>query len=85
VFKADGSASISDTISVLNQGLVALNFRREPVYLAADTLASEARYRHYAIALRNVPAMARVREGFVGRAIHTTIDAWARQLDRLVQ
>jgi hypothetical protein len=68
----------------LNDGLVALNFRREPVYLKADTLESESRYRHYAVAARKLPELAAVRQAFVGRAIHRSLPAWRKQLGALL-
>jgi hypothetical protein len=71
--------------AAINRGLVALNFRREPVYLDARTLESELRYRHYAIAQRKVPDMGCVRRAFAGRAIHRTPASWAKQIDALLE
>jgi hypothetical protein len=71
-------------IPAINRGLVALNFRREPVYLDARTLESELRYRRYAIAQRRVPDMSRVRQAFAGRAIHRTQASWATQIDAML-
>ncbi|HEY3381524.1 MAG TPA: hypothetical protein VGK32_07140 [Vicinamibacterales bacterium] len=79
------ASSLEAAVGVINRGLLALNFRREPVYLSDDVLQSEQRYRHYAIAQRKVPELARVRASFAGRAIHTSVPTWARQVDRLVQ
>jgi hypothetical protein len=42
------------------------------------------RYRHYVIAQRKVPEVARVRQAFVGRAIHTSLASWSKQLDALL-
>lgn len=78
---APGAGSIGEAVRVLNSGLVAVNFRREPVYLKDDTLLSDARYRHYAIAARKVPELALVRRAFAGRAIHRSLPAWQKQLD----
>ena len=84
VFRLQPGESTERAIAAINRGLVALNFRREPVYLAARTLESELRYRHYAIAQRKVPELGRVRQAFAGRAIHRTPAAWAKQLDALL-
>lgn len=75
---------VTDAVQAINRGLVALNFRREPVYLPSDTIESDVRYRHYAIAARKVPEVAVVRQSFVGRAIHRSLPSWRRQLDTLI-
>jgi hypothetical protein len=84
LFRLQPGESVERAIAAVNRGLVALNFRREPVYLDAPTLESELRYRHYAIALRKVPDMGRVRQAFAGRAIHRTPASWARQIDAML-
>jgi hypothetical protein len=78
------AARVEAAVRGINDGLVAVNFRREPVYLGSDTLESEARYRHYAIAARRVPGLATVRRAFAGRAIHRSLSAWRAQVDALV-
>ena len=84
LFRLQPGESTEMAIAAINRGLVALNFRREPVYLAARTLESELRYRHYAIAQRKVPDMGRVRQAFAGRAIHRTPASWAKQIDAVL-
>jgi hypothetical protein len=83
VFRRPQGAPVDAAVAALNRGLVALNFRREPVYLPARTLEAELRFRHYAIAQRKLPDLARVREAFVGRAIHAGRRAWTARLDAL--
>ena len=72
MFRLPPGEPVDTAVAALNRGLVALNFRREPVYLDARTLESELRYRHYAIAQRKVPDLAPRPQAFVGRAIHMT-------------
>jgi hypothetical protein len=84
LFRLQPGESAERAITGLNAGLVALNFRREPVYLDAHTLESELRYRHYAIAQRKMPDMGRVRQAFAGRAIHRTPASWAKQIDAML-
>ena len=79
-----GAGSTRDAAASVNRGLVALNFRRAPIYLTDRTLASDVRYRHYAIATRRVPELRAVRDRFGGRAIHTGLAPWTRQLERLL-
>lgn len=81
---ATPGAGLDAAVAGINDGLVALNFRRAPVYLPDHTLQTDARYRHYAIASRRVPELREVRQRFAGRAIHTSVPAWTAQLDRLV-
>jgi hypothetical protein len=83
VFRLPPGTPVDTAIAALNRGLVALNFRREPVYLDERTLESELRYRHYAIAARHVPDLANVRGAFVGRAVHSSRAAWLARLDAL--
>jgi len=84
LFRIQPGESVEQATAAINRGLVALNFRREPVYLDARTLESEARYRHYAVAQRKVPDMGRVRRAFAGRAIHRTPASWAKQIDAML-
>jgi hypothetical protein len=83
VFRRAQGVPVDAVVAALNRGLVALNFRREPVYLPVRTLETELRFRHYAIAQRRLPDLARVREAFVGRAVHAGRRAWLTRLDAL--
>ncbi len=84
LFRLEPGESAECAVAAINRGLVALNFRREPVYLDARTLESELRYRHYAIAQRRVPELDHVRRAFTGRAIHRTPASWAKQVDAML-
>ncbi len=84
LFRLQPGEPAEEATAAINRGLVALNFRREPVYLEARTLESDLRYRHYAIAQRRVPDMRRVRRAFAGRAIHRSPASWARQIDAML-
>jgi hypothetical protein len=83
VFRRDPTRPCDAEIAAINRGLVAVNFRREPIYLDDRTLQTTERYRHYAIAQRKLEDLRRVRQAFVGRAIHTTRAAWAKKLESL--
>ncbi len=74
-------ALIESAIRQLNRAIVLLNFRREPIYLPDDSLMLQPRFRRYAIACRKLPELVRLRSSFLGRAIHTTPDAWQRQFE----
>ncbi len=78
---AKAPALIESAIRQLNRAIVLLNFRREPIYLPDDSLAVQPRFRRYAIACRKLPELVRLRSSFLGRAIHTTPDAWQKQFE----
>jgi hypothetical protein len=84
VFALEPGESLDVAVAALNRGLVAVSFRREPVYLQTARLESDVRYRHYAIALRRMPELARLRSSFAGRAIHTSLPSWSTTIERLL-
>lgn len=78
---AKSAALIEASIRQLNRAIVLLNFRREPIYLPDDSLLLQPRFRRYAIACRKLPELVRLRSSFLGRAIHTSPEAWQKQFE----
>jgi hypothetical protein len=78
---AKSPSLIEAAIRQLNHAIVLLNFRREPIYLPDDALEMQPRFRRYAIACRKIPELGRLRASFLGRAIHTTPQAWQKQFE----
>jgi hypothetical protein len=76
--------AVEAAIRQLNHALVLLNFRREPIYLSDDKLQIQPRYRRYAIACRKLPELRRLRASFLGRAIHTSLPAWRKQVEKFL-
>jgi hypothetical protein len=74
-------ALVESAVRQLNHAIVLLNFRREPIYLPDDSLQIEPRFHRYAIAARKIPELARLRASFLGRAIHTSLASWQKQLE----
>jgi len=74
-------ALIDAAIGQLNRAIVLLNFRREPIYLPDASLELQPRFHRYAIACRKLPELVRLRSSFLGRAIHTTPEAWRKQFE----
>jgi len=74
-------ALVDAAVRQLNRALVLLNFRREPIYLSDEKLELTPRYRRYAIACRKLPELRRLRASFLGRAIHTSPEAWLKQVE----
>ena len=74
------AAIVDAAIRRLNRVLAMLNFRRRPIYLSDDELAMDPRFHRYAIAARRLPEVREVRASFLGRALHTSPEAWQTQV-----
>ncbi len=72
------------SIRRLNRALVLLNFRREPIYLKDESLEMQPQYRRYAIACRKMPVLRQLRNSFLGRALHTSIQDWEEQVQKIL-
>jgi hypothetical protein len=72
---------VESAIRQLNRAIVLLNFRREPIYLPDSSLEIQPRYHRYGIACRKLPELRRLRASFLGRAIHTSPQAWQKQFE----
>jgi hypothetical protein len=70
-------ADLRGSISRLNRALLALNFRREPIYASAEEIES-GRFQEYRVALRKLDYLRFAREAFLGRAIHNA--TWRDQV-----
>jgi hypothetical protein len=81
----NSSAEVDKAVRRLNRGLLLLNFRRSPIYLPDDSLQMQPQYRRYAIASRRLPAVRFLRSSFLGRALHSSPQAWQQQVERILQ
>ena len=77
---AKAPALLESGIRRLNRVLGMLNFRRRPIYLSNDDLEMDPKYHRYAIAARRIPELREVRASFLGRAIHSSHEAWQKQV-----
>jgi hypothetical protein len=77
---ARAPAILETSIRRLNRVLALLNFRRSPIYLSDDELAMNPRFHRYAIAARRMPEVREVRASFLGRAMHSSPEAWQTQV-----
>jgi hypothetical protein len=73
------AAYLDGALRDLNRAIVLLNFRREPIYLPDESLEIQPRFLRYAIACRKIPELRRLRASFLGRALHTSPEAWQKQ------
>jgi hypothetical protein len=80
---AKAPRAIDSSIRQLNRALGLLNFRREPVYIPDASLETQPHYRRYAIACRKMPVLQQLRACFIGRAIHTNLQVWQKQVESL--
>jgi hypothetical protein len=79
------AAVVDSAVQRLNTVLAMLNFRRRPIYLSDDELAMDPRFHRYAIAARRLAEVREVRASFVGRALHSSPEAWQSQVDNILK
>jgi hypothetical protein len=82
---AHAGSLVDASIRRLNTVLAMLNFRRRPIYLSDDELASDPRFHRYAIAARRLPEVREVRASFLGRALHSSAEAWQTQVETILK
>lgn len=70
-------------ISQLVEGLNAINFRREPVYLPEERLYMPE-YSRYRFAAMRIPELGLLRERFVGRVVHSSPEQWKEDVSALL-
>ena len=63
--------------------LMAINFRREPIYLEETELAAPGR-EAYQNAVRAMPELRLLRRSFAGRVIHSSKEQWKEDIDGLL-
>jgi hypothetical protein len=80
----EAPGALESAIQRLNRALVLLNFKREPIYLPDDSFEMQPRYRRYAIACRKIPMLKRLRTSYLGRALHTSPEAWEKQVQSIL-
>ena len=78
------AAIIDASIRRLNRVLAMLNFRRRPIYLSDDELAMDPRFHRYSIAARRIEEVREVRASFLGRALHSSPEAWSSQVESIL-
>ncbi len=70
--------AVREQIRIISKALVALTFKREPIYLPQERIESPA-YARYRLALRLSVPLATARASFLGRAIHGP--GWEKQIE----
>ncbi|MFO7811247.1 MAG: hypothetical protein R6V47_07765 [Candidatus Delongbacteria bacterium] len=75
---------VDNFITKINRCMLAINFRREPIYLS-DELLTEPCYRRYMTAVSLIPELKELRKLFVGRVIHRNINQWKSDAESLLK
>ena len=78
-------ALIDAAVRRLNRVLGMLNFRRRPIYLSDDELDMDPKFHRYAISARRLPELRQVRASFLGRAFHSSFEAWQGQVKGILE
>jgi hypothetical protein len=81
---ARSPSTLEAALRRLDRVLGMLNFRRRPIYLSDDELERDAKFHRYAIAARRIPELREVRAAFVGRAAHSSLEAWQGQVKAIL-
>ena len=71
------------TVKVINQAMLAINFRREPIYLEEAKLIKETRDYRYSVTA--IPELKVLRDLFIGRVIHSSPEQWTLDVQELLQ
>jgi hypothetical protein len=82
---AQAPSLVDSAVRRLNSVLAMLNFRRRPIYLTDDELAMDPRFHRYAIAARRMAEVREVRASFLGRALHSSPEAWQTQVESILR
>ena len=81
---AKAADAVERGIGRITRVLGMVNFRRRPIYLSEDDLTRDEAFHRYAIAARRIPDLRLVRTAFLGRAIHSSFEAWREQVNAIV-
>jgi hypothetical protein len=73
---------VAERIRSVSRALVALGFKREPIYLSDEKIRT-GKYARYRLALRLSAPLQAARSMFVGRAIHGA--GWTAQVDAALE
>jgi len=75
---------VDNFIKRMNHCMLAINFRREPIYLPDEKLG-EPQYQKYKFAITKIPELSELRQLFIGRVIHRTPEQWKKDVIDLLR
>ena len=73
-----------NVIKKINQCMIDINFRREPIYIP-DNKLEEPLYIKYKIAIRKIPSLRLLRNLYVGRVMHISQEQWKKDVMDLLR
>ncbi len=68
----------------INRCMLAINFRREPIYLSEEKL-NDPRYEKYKTSIALIPELRDLRDAFIGRVIHGSLAQWQKDVLALLK
>lgn len=71
-------------IRKINQCMIDINFRREPIYLPDEKLDEDA-YIKYRVAVRKIPSLKLLRSLYIGRVSHFSPEQWKNDVMDLLR
>jgi len=80
----DLNKEVDKFITAINRCMLAINFRREPIYLPDEKL-EESRYQRYKFAIQKIPSLQTLRGLFIGRVIHASPEQWKQDVMDLLK
>ena len=66
------------------KSLLAINFRREPIFLPSEKLYAPE-YAHYRHSIARLPELRLLRDRFIGRVVHSSIEQWKLDVEDLLK
>ncbi|HKZ61246.1 MAG TPA: hypothetical protein VJZ68_02350 [Nitrososphaera sp.] len=69
-------AKVDSMISRMNELMLDINFRREPIFLSDEALRTDPKYARYNFAASKIPSLRDLRQRFIGRIIHSSPEQW---------
>lgn len=83
LFKMMKNENIDDLIKKFNHCMLAINFRREPIYIKDEEL-EKPEYLKYKIAITKIQELKLLRQLFIGRVFHTSLEDWKEDFNNLI-
>jgi hypothetical protein len=81
--RAEMDGRVDEFLSLVNQCMLDINFRRVPIYLPEEELGNP-KYAKYKWAVEKMPGLRTLRNCFIGRVMHASKEGWKRDVTELL-
>jgi hypothetical protein len=78
-FRVAPGVDWKEALGQLNQAMLALDFRRQPIFRSEDEFGRDP----FAFPVKHLPHLRALRESFAGRAIHTSPEGWKASVETI--